>query len=50
MLPVFVLLTNKKQYLDILHIQIKKNEWQYGMHKNDFDILIRSVHFSQTNP
>ena len=37
--------TNKKQYLDTLHIQ-KKKEMHRRMHNSDFDILRRSVHLS----
>ena len=44
-LTLFAFRTNKKQYLDTLHIQ-KKKEMHRRMHNNDFDILLRSVHLS----
>ena len=40
---LFAFHTNKKQYLDTLHIQ-KKKEMRGRMHNNDFDMLLGSVH------
>ena len=44
-LTLFAFHTNKKQYLDTFHKQ-KKKVMQIRMHNNDFDILLRSVHYS----
>ena len=44
-LTLFAFHTNRKQYLDTLHKQ-KKKEMHIRMHNNDFDILIRSDHCS----
>ena len=43
-LTLFAFHTNKKQYLDTLHIIQKKREMHRRVHNNDFDILIRSVY------
>ena len=45
-LSLFAFHKNKKQYLDALHKQ-KKKEMHFLMHNNDFDILLRSVHYSK---
>ena len=44
-MALFAFHTNKEQYLDTLHKQ-KKKEMHIRMHNNDFDVHLRSVHYS----
>ena len=44
-LTLFAFHTSKKQYFDTLHKQMKKG-MHLRMQNNDFDILLRSVHYS----